>query len=74
MKIHLSQSVRGALNNWKKSDFKNAFVREDGTKLTAEEAKEFLLDCLSEGKEKIPLGKPCKGYDYKKGCPGHEEI
>lgn len=40
---------------------------------TGDDVREFLLDCLSEGKEVIPMGTPCEGFDFKKGCPGHEQ-
>jgi hypothetical protein len=32
------------------------------------------MDELVRGHEVIPCGEPCKGFDYKKGCPGHEST
>jgi hypothetical protein len=67
---HLCLCIRGALN-WPKGKLKNMFENsETGKRLTANEAREYLMDCLSEGKELLPLGK-CEGFDYKTGCPGH---
>lgn len=70
--IHLSQSVRGALRNWRfPYDFQKIFKKEDGEYATAHEAREHLLECLSEGKEFLPMSDECVGFDFKNGCPGH---
>lgn len=71
-KHHMCLSVRGALRNWNKLMLKNMFLHDDGRKCSAEEATDILLDELSKGHDVIPLSaKPCEGFDYKKGCPGH---
>ena len=67
-RIHVCMCVRGALKN-KSFD---GFQKDDGTEATREEAQDFLLDQLAMGREKIPFGEPCEGFDYKTGCPGHE--
>ena len=67
--IHLSLDIRGAIHNrdgWKSVSAK------DGRKLTKAEAVEWLMDRLAEGKRVLPFG-PCDGFDYQKGCPGHDE-
>lgn len=73
---HLCISVRGALN-WPKSRLKHFFVdNETGKQLTPDQAREYLMDMLSEGKEVIPVGE-CDNFDYKTGCKGHpveEEV
>jgi hypothetical protein len=67
---HMSINVRGVLG-WPKRDMVRLFKAEDGSKLTAEEVREFLLDKLSEGNEVLPLGDSCEGWCPKNGCPGH---
>lgn len=67
---HISISVRGVLG-WPKRDMVRLFKSEDGTKLTAEEVREFLLDKLADGNEVLPMGEPCDGWCPKNGCPGH---
>ena len=72
--MHFAQSVRGALRNWDKRMLKrmaSAFVVDGRPLQTADELREFLMDCLAAGKELLPCG-PCEGFDYKTGCPGHE--
>lgn len=68
---HMCIDVRGVLG-CNKNMLKKLFVdNETGKFLTADEAREHLMDCLSEGKEVIPFGEPCEGFSYKTGCPGH---
>ena len=67
---HMCLDVRGAIKNFSKRQLTGMFTRPDGTKLTAEEAREHLLDHLSEGHEVIPMGR-CNNFDWKEGCRGH---
>jgi len=67
---HMCLDVRGAIKNFSKRQLTGMFRRPDGTRLTAEEAKDHLLDHLAEGHEVIPMG-PCNNFDYVKGCQGH---
>ena len=72
--VHASLSVRGALR-WDKRRLKRlapALVVDGRQCRTAEEAREVLLDLLSDGTELLPLGN-CEGFDPKTGCPGHEK-
>jgi len=46
---------------------------DDGKRLTAEEAKEYLLDELAKGHEVLPLGE-CTNFDWKTGCKGHDYV
>lgn len=66
---HFCLSVRGALKN---RDFAG-FVNDDGSKASHEQVQDFLMDQLAMGREVIPISPDCKGFDYKNGCPGHEE-
>lgn len=71
----MALSIRGALK-WSKRELrdlaKSIVVNGKRRCSTAEDARQFLLDRLSEGKELLPMGK-CDGFDYRTGCPGHEE-
>ncbi|MCY1275348.1 hypothetical protein D9M69_494460 [compost metagenome] len=69
---HVHLCVRGYLRDASKRELAGMFQRQDGTKLSADEAREYLMDCLAEGKEVLPLSQECEGFDYSgKGCPGH---
>ena len=71
-RIHMCQSVRGALINWNPREWKNC-VTENGKTLTPDEVRNRLFDELAKGHEVIPIGDACEGFDYSgSGCPGHE--
>lgn len=71
--FHIHLSVRGALRDFSKRELKDLFRFENGRYCTAAEAKEFLADCLAQGKEVLPMGTPCEGFDFSGGgCPGHD--
>lgn len=70
--VHVSLSIRGVLANWGNRDLVNLLKdASTGRYLTAPEAKAALLDELANGREMLPMGEPCEGFDYKSGCPGH---
>lgn len=72
---HVHLCVRGYLRGASKHELAGMFQRQDGTPLSAEEAREYLMDCLAEGKELLPLSSECEGFDYReKGCPGHPKV
>lgn len=71
--VHIGISVRGVLG-YEKREFARMFkgvFSDNGRVLTVDEAKAYLLDELSRGHERIPIG-DCDAWDFKKGCPGHE--
>ena len=69
---HVCLHVRGALKNMKRRELARLFNHADGRALTADEARDHLLDQLSQGREVLPFGEPCEGFDYSgRGCPGH---
>lgn len=74
MEFHCCHSIRGPLANWSKAEWKRNAKgwRKDGWPMTADQLKDFFMDQFSMGREVIPLGAPCEGFDYKTGCPGHE--
>ncbi len=68
-RFHLSQSIEGALRNWAPADWD--IVAEENN-LSVKECKNQFWDLFREGKRLLPMGEPCEGFDYVKGCPGHE--
>lgn len=70
--FHIHLSVRGALRDFSKRQLKGMF-RFEGRECTADEAKDHLLEALAQGKEVLPFGPPCDGFDFAlNGCPGHD--
>lgn len=70
--LHIHLSVRGAIRDFSKRQLKGMF-RVDGRECTADEAKDHLLEALAQGKEVLPFGPPCDGFDFAgKGCSGHD--
>lgn len=67
-KVHLCQSVPGALANWKRKDWEHVAKANNTTVNAIREAFKIME---FEGKLVIPIGEPCEGFDYKTGCPGH---
>lgn len=71
---HCSLSVRGALKHSTRRERASTFVATNGQKLTADEAKDVLMDHLAKGHECIPMASDCVDFDYTGGgCPGHAE-
>ena len=71
--FHIHLSVRGALRDFSKRQLTGMFRNTDGTKCSADEAKDHLLEALAQGKEVFPFGPPCEGFDFAgNGCPGHD--
>ncbi|CAI8718499.1 hypothetical protein [Pseudomonas chlororaphis] len=71
--FHIHLSVRGALRDFSKHQLKGMFQSADGNPCTADEAKDLLCECLAQGKEVLPFGPTCEGFDFSGGgCPGHE--
>jgi hypothetical protein len=71
-RVHLCISVRGMMSQEDKH-LRGVFSH-DGMLLTPRMARKYLQYQLAMGKEKLPIGEPCEGFDYKTGCPGHEEV
>lgn len=72
--IHCCISVRGMLKTASRKQLAAMFRDpQTGARLTADQAKDQLLDQLAAGREVLPLGPPCDGFDYAGGgCPGHD--
>ena len=70
--VHMCLDVRGALKTMTRRELASMFKHDDGRKMTADEARDALMDELSKGHEVIPFSKACEGFDYSGGgCPGH---
>lgn len=69
-RTHLCIDIRGALRNAR--NLVGSVKNDEGRKLTLHEIEEWLMDELSKGRRVLPMGKPCEGFDYQEGCPGHE--
>lgn len=66
-RIHMSLSVRGALN-WP-ARILNPMAKDNG--MSPEEFRDWLMGELSLGREVLPMFE-CDGFSYKTGCPGHD--
>lgn len=69
--VHMVIDIRGVLG-WPNKKLAGLFT-EGGKPLTAQQAREYLLDKLSEGYRVLPMGKECEGFDKVNGCPGHRK-
>lgn len=67
---HCCIDIRGALRNVR--NLVGSVKDDSGRKLTRHEIEEWLMDELARGRKVLPLGKPCEGFDYQDGCPGHD--
>lgn len=68
---HVSLDIRDAIkrtDKWLKGMFRS---NETGELLTPDQARDYLMDQLSEGKDVLPCSKDCDNFDYKTGCLGH---
>jgi hypothetical protein len=70
--IHVCQSIRGALMNWRDRDWVGVCRDAAGRMMSPNEVKAAFLDEMANGHEVIPIGPACEGFDYKTGCPGHD--
>ncbi len=68
---HLCINLRGVLRHFKPHEWRGCVTRDNGSVLTTDEVREYFMDELSKGRRVIPLGKPCEGFSYETGCPGH---
>jgi len=69
---HMSMNIEGCLRNHQGKKI-TIMDRDDGTRATDKEARQFLQECLAKGWRVIPMDADgCTTFDYQKGCPGHE--
>ncbi|HBC94802.1 MAG TPA: hypothetical protein DCZ10_18370 [Pelotomaculum sp.] len=61
---HMCADIRGMLeNNTRKGSLKGVFEDETGRRLSHEEARDYLYDCLAKGWKVVPIG-DCDNFDY----------
>ena len=71
--MHMCADIRGMLNNHsRKGSLKGVFKDDAGNKVSDEDAREYLYDCLAKGWQVIPFG-DCDNFDYQTGCKGHSD-
>lgn len=70
MITHCCLEVSGALKSTRRLKAQ-LFRDENGRRLSADEAHDVLCEHLLAGHVVIPIGKPCEGFSYITGCPGH---
>lgn len=70
-KVHLSLHVRGAIG-WRNPQLDGLLIHSDGRRMSAAETRAALLEVLSQGIERLPIG-DCDNFDPKTGCRGHTE-
>lgn len=71
---HAHLDVINFLVEAKKQDYRKAFVNPDtGKPVPHKLAKKSLCVELLKGHMLLPLDEDCEGFDFKTGCPGHEE-
>jgi len=76
-RIHMCINVRAQIEKplrLLEREWKGAITDDYGETLTrGYEIRAFWMDQLAQGREVVPFGEECEGFDYKKGCPGHED-
>lgn len=72
MQYHMQIDIKGLL--LRKDRELRGLLRKDGKRVTAAEARLYLMEHLQKGHSYIPFGK-CDNFDYVNGgCLGHEEA
>lgn len=69
--VHMSISVDGVLNNYKKSKKVNFCEEDNGMPMNPKKAYQLFELARYEGKKVLPMSKECYRFDYQKGCKGH---
>jgi len=67
--FHMTVDIRGGLKLPNRI-LAGMLVRDDGTRLTAEEAREELLQAFRKGYDVLPT---CDNHDEKGHCLGHDK-
>lgn len=68
--IHMCVDISGVLR-WPDKDLAKLFKEDDGTHRSGAYVRDWLKLQLAQGKKVLPMGKPCEGFSYQTGCPGH---
>lgn len=65
--------IQGVLK-WPDKDLAKLFAEDDGTHRSGSYVRDWLRLQLAHGKKVLPTSEECVGFDYVKGCPGHEVV
>lgn len=71
-KKHMCLNVSGALSQTPKNDELSFADNDDGTAMTNNQLRIYLMKAQSEGKRVLPIG-DCDNFDYQTGCKGHNK-
>lgn len=70
-KYHLCVNIEGLLEMHRRKSLAGMVIDDNGRKMNDSQAREYLYQCLREGKRVLPTT-DCDSFDYQKGCPGHK--
>lgn len=68
--VHMCVDIAGVMR-WPDSQLRELFKEDDGSKRPGAYVRDWLKLQLAQGKQVLPMGKPCEGFSYIHGCPGH---
>ena len=66
---HVCLSIEGALKTFTRRDWEN--IAKDNGMGGPDYAKWEFQNMHRDGLKVLPFGKPCEGFSYQTGCPGH---
>jgi hypothetical protein len=69
--IHMCVDIEGVMR-WPDKDLARMFS-DDGIRRSGKYVRDWLKLQLAQGKRVLPMGKPCEGFSYTDGCPGHPD-
>jgi hypothetical protein len=71
--IHVCVDIEGVLRCSDKQ-LSKLFIEDDGSHRPGRYVRDWLRMQLAQGKRVLPAGKPCEGFSYQTGCPGHPVV
>ena len=71
--VHMCMNIDSLLSRGVKS-LHGLIFDSQGRKMSGREVRAWLLSERDKGRQVLPFGDPCEGFDYIAGCPGHGEA
>jgi hypothetical protein len=68
---HMCMVVKGALRQTDR-ELEGLIDDDDGHPVSGTVARAWLKIQAYQGREVVPFGEACDGFDFKTGCPGHQ--
>ena len=68
--VHMCVDIEGVLR-WSDRELAKLFTADNGATMRGHYVRDWLKLQLAQGKRVLPMGKPCEGFSYETGCPGH---